>query len=368
VHPSNLLLLSPEAWGANKVSKHHYAGLLAEQGHQVYFINPPIYTLPERVRLEKVQQGLTIVHYKPFLRGTNRLPQKVKNFLQRLTIKQLLRSINQPIDVVWSFDPFRFQNLRQFKAQLHIYHPVDIHYTDLEFEIANSADVIFATAQKILDKFTGIDTPQYVINHGLAQHFVEPNKQEIDFHPTTSFVSVGYVGNLQYQYIDWPRLLEIVQQNSTVQFYFIGPYEGSNLSTKAANQTFIEQLQALPNTHLLGSKPSEQLPLYLHKMDAFLMCYTGDVNPAAMANPHKILEYLSTGKVVVCHYIDEYRDKRELLEMVDNNTQLAERFQTVIKQLNTYNSSELQDRRRTFAFANTYEQQLQKIESIFTTI
>jgi energy-coupling factor transporter ATP-binding protein EcfA2 len=37
----NILVISPEAWGKSKLSKHHYALTLAAIGNKVWFLQPP---------------------------------------------------------------------------------------------------------------------------------------------------------------------------------------------------------------------------------------------------------------------------------------------------------------------------------------
>ena len=113
---------------------------------------------------------------------------------------------------------------------------------------------------------------------------------------------------------------------------------------------------------MLGPKPSNELPCYLNQFDLFLMCYTGDRNVAEMANPHKILEYLSTGKTIVSHYIDEYKDKIDLVEMVNDNRLLPQRLKHVIHNLHNFNSPEKVQLRRQYALSNTYEKQIERIE------
>jgi hypothetical protein len=82
-----------------------------------------------------------------------------------------------------------------------------------------------------------------------------------------------------------------------------------------------------------------------------------------LANSHKIMEYLASGKVTVATYTDEYKDKRELLEMVDSSDAYLERFDEVVKHLDVYNAKEKQKMRRDFAKEHSYEKQLEKIVS-----
>ena len=98
------------------------------------------------------------------------------------------------------------------------------------------------------------------------------------------------------------------------------------------------------------------------------MCYRAEENIAHMANPHKILEYLSTGKVVVTHYIDQYKDRSDLIEMVRSNVDLPSLFSKVVANVEVYNTISKVIARKLYAQENTYTNQLSKIETILKSI
>lgn len=354
-----IYILSPEAWGTSFVSKHHYASMLAERGNKVFFINPP----SSQFKKNEISANLTVVDYTVgIFRGVNRLPAFARKKLNRYLIKKLEKLTGKTPDIIWSFDPFRFQNLNLFGAKCKIYHPVDVHFSSLEKEAAVTADIIFSTAHKILDRFDRLKTPRFFINHGLAAHFLEI-PEEIDFKTPLSTINIGYVGNLNYQFLDKGTLLKILTENPGLNFYFIGPYEKSNLSDNI-NSDFIYSISQLSNVYLLGPKPSKDLPAYLRNFDLLLMCYSGDKNIAQMANPHKILEYLSSGKVTLTHYIDEYKTQDNLFIMCQSNEELPSRIKYVINNLSELNNEESMQRRIKFAAENTYVKQLERIENL----
>ncbi|MDP6641611.1 MAG: hypothetical protein QF381_04155 [Nitrososphaerales archaeon] len=282
-----------------------------------------------------------------------------------------MKSIKEKIDIVWSFDPYRFQNLTVFRAILNIYHAVDIHKTKVELDIANNADIILATSDKILERFVSVKKPKFKINHGLAEYFIGDENVQIngkkDYSNEISInknIKAGYVGNLFYKYLDVKVFKSIITQNKRVFFYFIGPYEKSNLVGDEHNLSFINFLKNCENVHLIGPKPSTDLPFYLNHLDIFLLCYSGDKNVAEMSNPHKMLEYLSTGKAVVSHYVDEYIDYPDLIEMVESNRELPIKFKEVVCNIEYYNSPIKSEARKAFAFQNTYMKQLDRIENL----
>lgn len=351
-----ILIISPEPWGINFVSKHHYASHLATDGNTVFFLNPP----SEQTQIQCVASNLYVLDYKPMLRGANRLPAVFRNGLNSLQINHLQKNyIRQPLDIVWSFDPYRFQNLKQFGAKISIYHPVDTHNTHLETTIAASADYLFGVSDYVLQNFPH-HPRKYKISHGLADHFIGEHAPVASIVQDKARIRVGYIGNLNMQFLRTDLILKILEDNPMVDFYFIGPHQSNNLSP-IENKTFITRLQALPNAHLLGAKPSRELPNYLASFDAFLLAY----HPI-IASPHKFLEYLSATRVLVATYADEYKDKTHLLRMAAANEaeSLPELFADTIANLAYYNNAQLRAERLQYALDNTYNKQIHRISTI----
>ena len=354
-----ILLISPEAWGTSFVSKHHYAVHLANRGNKVYFLNPP----GNKYNLQKVNDNLLVIGYKPFIRGTNRLPIALRKTIFKKDIKRIKHLVGiEMFDVVWSFDPYRFQDLTLFKAALSIYHSVDVHHcTTLEKQIANSATIVLAVSDKILARLNTL-TPKYKINHGLNDSFTAFEFNSITHNNTRP--RIGYAGNLQSSFLDTVTLNGIIAANPQWEFHFIGPYTQSNLAGSQINKTFIASLKKQPHCILHGVVTAKKLPSYLSQYDVLLICYREMADKSFTSNSHKIIEYLATGRAVVSTYIDEYFDKPHLVSMVEKNSELPEKLDEVIANLTHYNSPEKQQARRAWALANTYEKQIERIESL----
>jgi hypothetical protein len=355
-----ILIISPESWGVNFVSKHHYALELSQKGNSVFFLNPPSLSN----QLKPVSKNLSTINYSVPIRGINRLPNRLRNFINiRISKKVFLLSKVDKFDIVWSFDPFRLQNLKLFESQLSIYHAVDVHHTKLEKEIIRTANIVFASSELILRRLTK-NKNNFKIGHGLSHLF---KNMKYKFKVNKNPIKVGYVGNLQYKYLDTEIIIKIVNNHPKIEFHFIGPYLPSNLTKKTYHNSFISILKQKHNCIIHGPVPSEELPYLINKFDAFLMCYTSDTLKAELSNPHKILEFLSTGKVVVTHYIDEYKNKKELLEMTKYNKDIPNKFKNVIENLEVYNHIDLQIKRREFAKKNTYQMKINQIEELLNT-
>jgi hypothetical protein len=358
-----ILILSQQDWGINMLSKHLYAKELSKNNN-VYFI----FTIPQKHQTEKViiktlSSTLHLVYLKKKVVGVTRLPSFLIDFQTKVIIKEILATlkIKQP-DIVWSFEQSRFQNLKQFKAKYSIFHPVDYILQAKQFlpKIANSANIVLSVSEKILDSIQ-TSTPKYFINHGVDESFF--SKTKLTSPPPfikKDKTNVGYVGNLQMKFIDWKNLIKTVEENATLNFIFIGPHSNSNLGGKIEHAELIK-LKSLKNTHFTGAMDKKSLIEILSFFDVFLLCYDHIKFPIEVSNSHKILEYLSTGKVVVSNFISTYKNS-DLLEMIDDNEKFSQKLKEVTSQLEFYNSPKKTKQRITFAKQNSYKKLLQAIE------
>jgi len=372
-----ILLISPNKWGKMTVSKHHYAMELAKRGNTVYFLNPPNLT-KNHFEITELKENLYLIDYKPIYRAERFLPKFMFVFLVRLQIKYLFWKINKPIDVLWSFSASIFTNLSWFKAKLKLFHPVDQLETTKEINIAKNANIVFSVSEIILDKLKEYRYKSFFINHGLSHEFVDLAKERLlkiaSTIKTENKVKVAYVGNLLLKSLDRKICKKIIEQNPDIDFNFYGAFKfsDSNLSGYIDNTTidFIKFLELSPNVILKGSTPSKEIANHLADFDVLLVLINSQKDYNKGSNSHKIIEYLSTGKVIVSNHLSTYKNQRELIKMVDemHNEKLPELFKTVINNLEYYNNPELQRKRIKYALENTYEKQIIRIKQYISKI
>jgi len=124
--------------------------------------------------------------------------------------------------------------------------------------------------------------------------------------------------------LDVGCLIKIITENPEVIFEFWGTYEAkqSNIgggSDKEVEQ-FISQLQQARNVVLHGPVHPKQLAVEFQRMNAFLICYDIQKDQSRGTNYHKVMEYLSTGQVVISNNITTYSSLPNLLEMTVSRT------------------------------------------------
>lgn len=367
-----ILLISPQAWGKMYISKHHYAIELARKGNRVYFLTP-LYNGDKKTKRVIIhhtdEKDLFIIEqYFPFPFQLKFHLPKLYYWLINSQLKKIIKAIPHQIDIVWSFDlgnffPFRFFNPKSLK----IFHPVDEPLNKAAFDSAKGADIIFSVTNEILEKYQAIPAPRYFINHGLAEYFLTPtNRKKEDEN-----IRVGFSGNLLVNYLDRETLVKIITENPEIHFQFWGAYEMKQSNIGGADNTdtreFILNLKSWRNVTLCGILHTKQLAEALQSVDAFLMCYDIKKEQSKGTNYHKLMEYFSTGKVVIANNITTYKDRPNLVQMAasrENNFQLPGLFNEVIKNLAYYNRQIFQEERIAFAKENTYKKQILRIEKI----
>lgn len=353
-----ILLISPEPWQAHTVSKHHYALTLSRQGHRVLFLEPPETQL-RQLKLESVpgHPRLQRVHSPRVAFGIRWMPSLLRCWLEHRWLCLLERRACCRIEVIWLFENSRFYDLRFAGKRLKIYHQVDLNQNFHPAIAARTADICFCTSERIRERLITHNPCCYFIHHGFAPvHTLSPLKQEHQSHFSHSHLNAVYVGNLEMPYLDLQLLGAVITAHPHVRFHLVGGYlQGSNIRVQLAN---------LSNVVWWGKVKSASIPAILDSADVLLVCYKAD-HHIDQANPHKLMEYMASGRTVVATYTEEYAYCNHLLAMSDpgDNAMYPELFASVLERLNESNSPEQLRLRQDFAANHTYLKQLERIES-----
>lgn len=353
----SILIISPEEWSSHAVSKHHYALTLAYLGHRVFFLDPPNPSLRcIKLRTLPDQPNLTVVQGPKVAPGLRFYPSPLRLWLETRWLVDFERAVGCVIDTVWLFENSRFFDLRFARNRLKIYHQVDLNQDFNPVTSARTADVCFCTSDLILARLLPHNQKVFKIHHGTAvpeQLLTLAPEQAAYFH--NQITNVVYIGNLEMSYLDSELLARVAQNHPSICFHFVGGYTENSKIRKIASQ--------LTNVVWWGKVSSNLIPTILERADVLLVTYQ-EKHWQDQSSPHKFMEYLASGKIIVATYTDEYKDKRHLLEMVDKSSDYPDALARVLGNLIFYNSPELQAQRKEFAMAHTYPRQLEAIFSI----
>jgi hypothetical protein len=368
-------ILSSERWGIMRVSKHHYALELAEKGNDVYFIEPPsLANKGVQIATSDENQRLHIVKYKPVYRGERRLPASLYKALLKWQTRLLRKAIGKPPDIVWCFEPYRFLNLQWFKAPVSLFFAADLFPRNYLPPEAYTADLNLGISDSIVSELQPAGKPVYFINHGLSKYFAAKAAKKMGSfvkpwppHP----VKAGYIGNLLMEAPDRACMRTVIEENKNVQFEFWGQFENTgNLGghDNPAVREFVKFLQSQPHVQLHGAVHPSELSGAMAGMDLFWICW--QTNQSKLwdgSNSHKILEYFSTGKPVVSHYMSTYRHST-LIDMLPtaDNSGYASLFSEVVDRVKDGEPEAMQEARIRFALDNTYSRHITYIEDLIS--
>jgi len=355
-----ILLISPDFWGINFNSKHHYAINLADRKNKVYFLNPPT----KNNKLEKIQDNLWLINYKSLVRGLRFMPVYISGIFVDMEIKMLEKRYKIKFDIIWNFDTSRFFNLSHIKDKLKIAHIVDWSENFNRKILSKSTDVNLCTSRFLESELRKNNQHSYNIGHGYSPSSYKLTYSEKERLRDGYLIKAGYVGNLMIKYLDWKIFYNLIKKNSTIGFYFLGPVGKSNLSSTVIQDKFYYEVRNLENAIFLDEIPSKKIPAYLKNFDILLLIYEDKGHSKQLANPHKVLEYLASGRVMLSSFVDEYSRKDGLIEMVEKNIEFQKKFEEILLNLEFYNSKNLTNKREHFALKNTYSKKIREIESI----
>ncbi len=366
IQNKTILLISPEAWGTNFVSKHHYANYLAKH-NTVYFLNPPTSFTKNpfgsvSTKTRVIKHGLIVVNYMNLLPRLNALPSWLRKKTYARQAKQIQAKLGiDHVDIVWSFDPNRFSDQHAWNANKRIYHTVDVHSErSFEEEIILSSDHFFGVAPLILKNLESIRKGVLIPHAADLEGFVVENVSL----PGQNKLKAIYTGNF-HRHINYNLLKMLVEQNPTVDFVMIGPTSASNLSKRhhiAENE--LNQLSSFENLFFIGAIPPHLLMSYLLECSINLVLFNKE-NESIHCSPHKLMAYFYSGNITLSNYIDAHKETNaDIMLMCNSDLEILTTFELIKSNLEHYNSPELRAKRRNFAEQNSYDLKIQEISKL----
>lgn len=352
---STILVISPEPWDSLFVSKHHYACELARRGHRVLFYGPPEARGPLRlVPVADAPGDLAVLHAPRVAPGLRFLPGPLRRELEARWLGKVEQRVGASIDVVWNFENSRFFDLGFAGARLKIYHQVDLNQNFHPERAARTADLSIAISVPIQQRLAPSAQHLIRITHGhalLEAPGAAPEGLDLEF--ARSRVNAALIGNLDIAYLDVALLARLVKDHPETGFHFVGSYTPGRGLHGATGDA--------PNVRFWGRLHSRVLPSILGRADVLLLTYLADDHLEQLANPHKAMEYLASGRCVLATRTLEYDKRPDLIETANDREDYARRFAEIVASPAAWNRPEQIAQRQAFARDNTYPKQLDRI-------
>jgi glycosyltransferase involved in cell wall biosynthesis len=320
---------------------------------KVYFMGP---SRSDHFWLEPLDNGITLVHSPSTPRGLRWTPITFREWLESRRMAQLAMLCEGPFDVLWNFDLFRFQCLRDRRhARVRVLHVMDLPSGTSLFDIAERSDAIILVSQTMARHLPVGAVEPIIVPHGYSPSPVH----HVTLPDTHNGIRVGYMGNMAIPCLDRPSLLRLVRANRHITLYLIGP-DGGNLS-KEYEGDFWRELIAEPNVSWIGAVPSEQVGGWLRAMDLLLIAYDTVRYVNETAHPHKLLEYLASGRPILATYMRDMVHLTHLIEMLPPGAGVDRYFSETLARLEELSAPDLVDARIAYALEHTYTQHTARI-------
>ena len=249
----------------------------------------------ERVRAPRVAPGL------------RRMPGGLRRWLEHRWLRRLERLAGCQIEVIWLFENSRFFDLRFAQSRLKIYHQVDLNQSFYPHIAAQTADICFCTSELIRQQLASHSVKTYFVQHGMSSAASAPLSEDQQ--------KLLQGGSLRLQrksvfLISTGMCLSGSWCHPAVQF-LIGAFD--------CKSDYYRRLRQVDNVTWWGKVDSAVIPVILQQMDILLLCYLQSCLEQ-VSNPHKLMEYLASGRIVVATYTKEYDQHRDLLAMSESGS------------------------------------------------
>jgi len=174
-----------------------------------------------------------------------------------------------------------------------------------EERLTKKSDIVFASSH-LLAETRSVWNPNthYLPNVADFEHFSKALKPETLVPDDLAEIKgprLGFIGAISGYKLDFKLIREIATKRPDWSIVLIGQVGEGDPGTD------ITHLQGLPNLHLMGPRPYDQLPAYLKGIDVALLPNMINEYTDAMF-PMKFFEYLAAGRPVVSVDLKSLRD------------------------------------------------------------
>jgi len=273
----------------------------------------------KKLRIQKI-------YYKALEREINRIIQTLGwNGSQKISWVNYPSQINQvgvvneSLVVYECYDEYRSFSQDKKKNQ---------RMSDLEDKLLKKVDIVFTTSHPLYNSRKELHPNVFLTPNGV--NFTLFNKtsdsgkiiEDIDCitHPI-----IGFIGNITpFINLDIFRLL--AEKHPDWSLVLIGPYDKRSNEVKK----FMYKIKSRDNIFYLGSKPFEELHLYLNSFDVAINPFKIN-NFTNAINPLKIWEYMACGKPTVSTAIKPVKKYKDIIYVVDNKLEFTSMVENVLK-------------------------------------
>jgi glycosyltransferase involved in cell wall biosynthesis len=394
----NIICLSNQLWDfPSFTNKRLVMQRLAERGHDVIFVDPPINV--GFVFLKQIKKGLWGL--RRMLTQQKRTEEEVLVYTPlklfpntKITSKMHIDRINRIVrkrlksdqkTVLWVYH-VQMASLQQYLDNINydilVYDCVD-NYTafpqestfystivpkekveEQEISLTERADIVFATAPGLVDKLKKHnENVYYTPNVGDYQRFKNVRKLKSKLPTDIKDIPrprIGYIGALDNYKFDYALVRKLVKDHPSYHFVIIGPIALKDREASLDDLGF----EGFENVHFLGSRPYDQKQYYLAGFDADIIPYVLNDYTVGGCFPVKFHDSLAAGLPVVVTDMPAYIPFKDVCYISKNYDEFSENLTKAIEE----DSPEKVKERQEVAKENTWDKKVDEMLRILTDL
>lgn len=308
-------------WSGDPLSKTHLMRLMAKD-NRILWINSIGYRAPtasgrdfKRIinklkaatePVKEVEPGIFVLN--PLAIPAYGIPamQQVNRELLKLQVWRAMDKLGFRRVVNWVFNPTAAVVAGSLSESLVVYYCVDeftaftgipAQLVELERKLIEKADLVIVSSEKLRQTKSKHNPRTALVRHGVQYaHFRQALSPETQVPADVARLPkpvIGYFGLMAEDWIDIPLMEHVARRFPQGSMVLLGKVT-----------TDLSRLTALPNVHVLGRKPFEELPAYCKAFDVAINPFP--INEVTLnSNPLKVREYMAAGLPVVSTRIPE---------------------------------------------------------------
>lgn len=382
----DILCLSTQDWTDVWTRKQRFMRRLAEQGNRVLYVETQASLLsvglvradwrrpfrwlagPRRVaeNLHVATLPLVLPGYQMSL-GVNAL----NNMGVSLLLRRWLARLGFKAPILWTYNPYSENLVGTLGERFAIYECVDeltasrgMVRSDTvrtqERRLLSKARLAIVTHDNLYRSKRHLAREMHVIPNGAeVEHFRRVVEESALAVPsdigTLPRPVVGFLGSVMY-WLDFDLLRFLAQARPRWSFAFVGP---------AGRLAEIDKIRHLPNVHLLGRKPYEDVPAYVKGFDVCLNPYLMD-ETARNCSPLKLYEYLASGRPIVSVDMPEARKFADVIGIGSAPDEVLQRLDEALRPEAT--GPDAVSRRIAAAAPHTWDRRFAALEQVLEPI
>lgn len=375
-----IVFIVPTLWAGLNQRHHHFASIFKEKGYDVQVVDFSsrlssfyIGTLQKKLHVAELEIPHKRHTYKAMLPSfvLQKKESNWKNEREKFSnfLKKLSGEVFTTDTILWLqgisifYDPETILNLPK-KLLISdveddyagfVRSDLEKEILRIEREVVRKADMVFTSAQTLLDRLEKENDQSFLILNGVDEKLITSSTGFPRPKDMPSGIIVGYHGVIA-DWFDFDLMYKVAQRLEKEKIIILGRQFVS------FNKEKFKKLTSLPNVDYLGEKPYDELLKYVAHFDVGVIPRISSAFTKAI-NPKKFYEYLACGKPVVSTMMPElerHESEGILIRAHDADSFLI----SLRKMIETTNNPEYKRKRLNLAKENSWQKRYEKIEKL----